>query len=825
MKKFLPHLIAFAAFLAITFAFFSPLFGGKELRQGDINNWKGMSKEIVDYKDKTGEWTYWTNSMFGGMPSYQISAGYPGNYIDSIDKVISLGLPSPASYLFLYMIGFYFLLIVLGVDKRISIIGAIAFAFSSYYLIFIEAGHNSKAHAIGYMAPVIAGIVMAYRGRILLGAAITGLMLALELNANHLQITYYLGMMSALLVLAFLYEAIRGKTIASFAKTTALLAVVAVLAVLPNITNLWATQEYGKYSTRGPSELTSDKENKTSGLDRDYITDWSYGIDETFTFLVPDFKGGASEAIATNNKDAVKAVDGQYREAVGSWEAYMGDQAFTSGPVYVGAIIVLLFVIGLFVVEGPLKWWLGASTLLSLLLGWGRNLMWFTNLFLDYVPGYDKFRAVTTILVLAEFTMPLLAILALDKMLREEGFFEKYKKKLYISFGIVAGITVLIWMSPTMFTNMTTEKDHTRLMQQLKGAENPNAIADAFLNDLAIAREHIVSSDAARSFLFILFAAALIWSFTRYRYTKEIFIYGLLALIAADEITVDRRYLGDEDFVKKSANVIPFPETVADQAIKVDPTKSYRVLNLAANTFNDASTSYYHQSIGGYHGAKLKRYKELIDYCITPEMSDMIGAFQKRDSSIEIAISSQPVLNMLNMKYIIYNSEAPPMVNRGALGNAWFVNGVQWVANADSEIATLRGFNPKAVAVVDNRFKDVIGNWNGPVDPASSIVLDEYKPNRLMYSSNSSSEQLAVFSEIYYDKGWNAYIDGQKTNYVRANYVLRAMKIPAGSHKIEWKFEPEVVVVGGKIAMAGSLLLILFVIGAIGMELKKAKTA
>ena len=823
MKKYVPHLIALATFLVITYAFFAPIFSGKELRQGDVNNWKGMSKEITDFKDKTGEWTYWTNSMFGGMPAYQIAAKYPGNFMEYIDDVVTLGLPHPADYLFLYMLGFYFLLVVLGVDKRVSIVGAIAFAFSSYYLIFIEAGHNSKAHAIGYMAPVIAGLILTYRGRLFLGAAITGLALALELYTNHLQITYYLGLISVLLVITFLVDAIKNKKLPYFIKSSILLGVVAGIAVLPNITNLMATQEYGKYSTRGPSELTSDKENKTTGLDRDYITDWSYGIDETFTFLVPEFKGGASEPISANHKDLVKNLDGQYKDAVGSWGSYVGEQAFTSGPVYVGAIIVFLFVLGLFVVEGQLKWWLAGSTLLSIFLGWGRNFMSFTNLFLDYVPGYDKFRAVTTILILAEFTIPLLAILAVDKLLKEEDFFAKYKKKIIASGAIVAALAAMIWMSPSTFTNLTNEKDERLVMQQVKGADNPKGIADAFIAELATAREKIISADAGRSLFFILIAFALVFTYAKYRYKKEILIYGLLVIIAIDMISVDRRYLSSDDFVKKSSNAIPFPETAADQFIKSDPAKSFRVLNLTADVFNDAGTSYYHQSIGGYHGAKLKRYKELIDYSLTPEMSAMISVLRNRDSLTEQVIYNQPVINMLNTKYFIINPEAPPLQNKGALGNAWFVGGVKWVANADSEIAALRNFDPKAVAIIDQRYKDALAGSALVNDLTSTITLDDYKPNHLTYTSQSAGDQLAVFSEIYYDKGWNAYIDGKLTPYVRANYVLRAMKIPSGNHKIEWKFEPEVIATGTKLSYAGSVLLFVFLGVSLFLEYRKTK--
>lgn len=824
MKKFLPHIIAIVAFLVITFIYFFPLLEGKELKQSDINNWKGMAQEIISTQEKTGDNVYWTNSMFGGMPGYQISAIYGANLVQYIDKAIMF-LPAPANLFFLYLLGFYFLLMTLKVDSRVAIIGSLAFAFSSYMVLFLVTGHNSKAHAIGYMAPVIAGIIMTYRGRMLLGAALTGLFLALELNANHLQITYYLMIVVVLLGLTELYSAFKEKRLGHFAKATALLGLMAVLAVATNITNLWATQEYGKYSTRGPSELTENQSNKTSGLDRDYITDWSYGIGESWTFLVPDFKGGASEGIAKNNKDVLKKVDDNFRQNIAQFSAYFGDQPFTGGPLYLGAIVCMLFVIGLFVVKGPMKWWLLISTVLFLMLGWGKNLMWFTNLFLDYVPGYDKFRAVTTTLIVLEFTVPFLAILAVDKMVKEPDFFSKYKKQINYSLIAVLGIIGLMCVAPGVFTSFYSPTEYDRVSASVKGQNISQDVLDGFFNNLSEARKQIVVSDAVRSFMFLLLAAALIWTYLRYRYSKDIFIYGLMFLVVFDLATVGKRYLMTEDFVKKSANAVPFPMSQADQIIKQDTMQSYRVLNLAADVFNDASTSYYHQSIGGYHGAKLKRYKELIDYSLTPELAALKGGMQKADSTFPVLLRSQPALNMLNTKYIIYNPDAAPLLNPGALGNAWFVQNLKEVANADSEIAAVSNFNPAATAVIDVRFKDQLNGFQSSADSSASIVLTKYSPEHLVYSSKSSSEQFAVFSEIYYDKGWNVYVDGKQMPYARVDYVLRGMRIPAGVHTVEWKFEPEVIRTGEKVALASSALLILLVGGLGWMEWKKSRGA
>lgn len=824
MKKYLPHLLAIGFFLLVVFVVFQPLFQGKELKQTDIDNWKGMSKEILDFKEKTGEQTYWTNSMFGGMPAYQISAVYAANLVQYVDKIILLGLPSPANLVFLFLIGFYFLLITLKVDQKLAILGAVAFAFSSYFFIVIEAGHNSKVHAIGYMAPVVAGVLMTFRGRLWLGAAITGLALALELNANHLQITYYLMLMLLFMGMAELYSAIKEKRVPYFLKAVGLMMVMAVFAVGANITNLWATQEYAKSSTRGPSELTSDKENKTSGLNRDYITDWSYGIGESFTLLVPGFKGGASEPIAKNHKDVLKNVDSNYRENIGGFGAYFGDQPFTNGPVYIGAIVVLLFIIGLFVVEGPIKWGILGATVLSLLLSWGRNFMGFTNFFLDNVPGYDKFRAVAMILVIAEFTLPLLAVLALNKMITESNFFAKYGKRFYYAAGLVLGLTLLITVSPGALTDFYTQDEYDQVAASVKQQNLGQEVLDNFMGNVAAAREAIVKQDAQRTLLFLLLACGLLWSFIRYRYDNRIFIFSLLFLILIDLGTVNARYLESSDFVRKSVNDEPFPITAADQALLQD-TSSYRVLNLAVNTFNDASTAYRHQSIGGYHGAKMKRYQELIENCISGEIATLRAAMQNSsDPSFMQTMTNQPVLNMLNAKYIVYNPDAPPFTNFGSLGNAWFVPDYKIVANSDEEIAAVKSFNPSALMLVDKRYQQQLNGYRFVADSTATILQRQYLPNHLTYEFNSSAERLVVFSEIYYDKGWNAYIDGKQVDHFRTNYVLRGMRVPAGKHTVEFKFEPEVINVGEKIAMASSALLLLMVVGVGFAEWKKSRS-
>jgi hypothetical protein len=823
LKPYLPHLIAIGVFLVITIIYFSPLFAGKMLKQSDIANWEGVTKSMQDFRDKYHEEPLWTNSMFGGMPAYQISTVYPANLVQYINKVIWLWLPSPANLLWNLMIGFYFLLIVLKIDQRIAILGAVGFSLSSYFLIYIETGHNTQAHAIAFMAPVIAGIIMTYRGRLLLGAAITGLMLALELYANHLQITYYLILMIVPLGVAELYRAYKDKKLPYFFKATGLLAAVALLAACTNITNLLATEEYGKYSTRGPSELTSDQENKTSGLDRDYVTGWSYGIGESFTLFIPNFKGGVSEPIAKSHKDALKDVDPNYKQNIAQFGSYYGDLPFTGGPSYVGAIICLLFIVGLFIIKSELKWWIVFCTALGLMLSWGKHFMGFTNFFLDHVPGYDKFRTVSMTLTIVEFMMPLLAVLALDKLVKETNWAKENIKKVYYGLGIVLGISLLILISPSTFTSFYTQEEYDQVLSSVKDQKVSQDVIDGFFTSLENARKSIMTADAMRTFMLVLIAAGLIYTFLRYRFRDGYIIWSLAALIFLDLWIVDKRYLAADDYTRKTTNYVAFPKTPADEMILAD-TNTYRVLNFAANTFNDASTSYYHQSVGGYHGAKLKRYKELIDLSLTPEMAAIRSGLQRKDSSVMTVLTSQPAINMLNTKYFIINPDGAPVQNTGALGNAWFVGEIKMVPNADAEIAAMNTFNPKTTAIVDERFKDQVSGFTPSPDPSASITLESFKLNDLVFKSNASSPQFAVFSEIYYDKGWNVYVDGQKADYLRANYVLRAMKVPAGNHTIEWKFEPEVYAKGERVSLISSSLLILLVIGASYFDWKKSKS-
>lgn len=835
-KKVLPHVIVIAIFFLLTVIYFKPVvLDGKVIKQGDIVNHKGMSKEASDFREQYKTEPLWTNSMFGGMPAYQINMILKGNYIRYVDNMLKLGLPHPVGHVFLLFLGFYILMLVLKIDPWLGLLGSIAFALSSYFLIVLEAGHNSKAHAVAYMAPVLAGIILTYRGRYLLGGAITALFLALDLYANHVQITYYLFLFLAVYIIAQLYQAVKEKTVLSFVKASVTFAVAAILALGSNANNLMTTAEYTKYTTRGKSELTFNKENKTSGLDKDYATQWSYGVGESWTLLIPDYKGGGSGAIGNTNKDALKNVDPNFKEYISQSDQYWGDQPFTSGPVYAGAIIIFLFVLGLFIVEGSFKWVILITTVFALMLSWGKNFMGLTELFLDYVPGYNKFRAVSMILVVVEFTLPLLAVLALDKLLKSKNTFDEtvkipfYSKPLtirnvfIISFVLTGGLALLFYIAPGTFTSFYKSGEVNNLREQITKSGNPQSVADTFLDNLEIARMAIFKSDAIRSFFLILLAAVVLWLYFKSKVEKVYILLTLSFFVLVDLWSVDRRYLNKENFTSKEQMNNPFTPTQADLKILEDKDPDYRVLNMAVSTFNDASTSYYHKSIGGYHGAKLKRYQELIDFHIDGNMQAISNTLRANpnDSSLRATLSQQAVLNMLNTRYVIYNGEAAPIRNRYALGNAWFINKINYVATADSEITALANFNPRTTAVINEKFKTDIGDFNHKYDSTAYIKMLSYKANELTYESNSAVEQLAVFSEIYYKDGWNAYVDGVLTNHVQANYVLRAMKLLAGKHTIVFKFEPSVYAKGEMISRISSGILLLSFAGVGFMSMKK----
>ncbi|MFH1005296.1 MAG: YfhO family protein [Bacteroidota bacterium] len=850
-KKWIPHLIAILIFFAVTLSYFHPIvFGNKEILQEDIMRFRSVSKEIVDYREKTGEETLWTNSMFCGMPAYQISVQYISNNLKYLNAVFSFGIPVPVRMVFFYFLGFYILMLVLKIDPWIGIICSLAFGLSSYFFIIIEAGHNSKSMAIAYMAPALAGFILTFRGKILAGGAMTAFFLTMEIYCNHPQITYYLGLLLVIYVIAEFTSAIKRKKIFDFLKQCAVLGIAGIIALGVNITSLWATADYSKYTIRGKTELTinpdgtSNKSDVTSsGLDKSYATAWSYGVGETMTMLIPDFKGGSSSPIG-NNKDAMKNIDPQMRESVAQMYQYFGDQPFTSGPVYIGAIIVFLFMLGIFlpisssssnIPEGKnvssfqgnenvsLKWTLIIGTIFSIWLSWGKNDPFgLTDFMLNYFPAYNKFRAVSMILVIAELTIPLLAALTLNNIICNQNFLKdkvllafKYvitkQKILFIAFGLTGGIALLCWLAPGIFTNFSTTGEYDEIFGQIKrsNASATDAQIKNYLDQIfpvvETVRESIVKADAIRSFFFILLAAVAIWFFLKKKINKKILLGFIAVLVMIDMTAIDKRYLNNESFVKKSDNKNPAAKmgrpNQADIEIMNDKDIYFRVWNTFSRPDQDAATSYFHKSISGYHGAKLKRYQDIIDFHINRR--------------------NMAVINMLNTKYIIVPGEKNEPVaypNKEANGNAWFVNEYRIVASPDSEIMALNHFDSKKTAIVDKRFENEFLGFKQKKDSLSTIKLTSYQPDKLTYQSTSSSEEIAVFSEIYYVSGWNAYIDGKLFPHFRVNYVLRAMRVPSGKHQIEFKFEPSLYATGEKISTASLIVLFLFCGGALFMN-------
>jgi len=783
------HLLIIIAFVAVSYIYFSPLLEGKVLSQMDDIHAKGMAKELVDYKAQTGEDSQWTNSMFSGMPAYQIKAGTQYNVFLYLVRALRLGLPySTVAVTFLYLLGFYVLFLSLKFDKWLAVAASVAFAFASYNFIIIAAGHITKTWAIGYMAPVIAGVIMLYNGKYLWGALLTVLALGMEIASNHVQITYYLALIVLIMSIVYFIDAILQKQIKEFSKSAAVLFVAAILAVLPNITQLWTTYEYGQESIRGASELTSKNDKKSSGLDKDYALAWSYGKWETLTLLIPDFQGGSSSVGFDKNSNTYEVLQGKVQnpEQIANSLAYWGDMPFTSGPVYFGAIVILLFVLSLFVLKGKNKWWLVAATVLSILLAWGKNLEWFTDFFFYYVPLYSKFRTVSMALVITNVTVVILAFMGIKAIYESKKTSRELSKYLYTATGIVGGICLIFMALPTMFFDFTSANF----------ADFPDWLQKAVVAD----RISLLQKDAFRSLIFVLLGSGLMWLLINKKLNKSYFTGILIALLLLDLWSVDKRYLNNDSFVSKRQAHF-FQPTNADKIILKDVDPHFRVFNITRNPFNDAYTSYYHKSIGGYHGAKLRRYQDLIEH--------------------HIAKNNMNVLNMLNAKYFITPNKktGEPVVEYNflqALGNSWFVNEYQIVSNADEELAALNTFNPAKTAIIDKRFTEVIKKLP-KLDffslDTGRIALTKYAPNRLEYNSKNQNTQLAVFSEIYYDKGWQAYIDDQPVEHIRVNYVLRALPIPKGQHKIVFEFKPRSYYVGNKVALGSSILVVLLILG------------
>ncbi len=816
----LPAFVAVISFIILSLIYMYPSLEGKRLQQTDMVQHRGMAKELDDFREKTGEETLWTNSIFGGMPAYLISTRFTANVTKHVHKILTLNNWRPVCFIFMYLFGFYIALLCFRVNKWLAIAGAVAYGFSTYFITFIGAGHISKVFAIGYMPPIIGGVHLTFRGKYWQGGVITGLFLALQLRINHVQITYYTLMIVVIYGVIELVYAIREKRLPQFIKQFSILFLFALLALGSNLANLWTTYEYGKFSIRGKSELTTDQDNRTTGLDRDYVTQYSYGIGETFILLIPNFKGGSSISELPQKSetfDLLKKIQGPAaaRKAIKSMPMYWGSQPFTSGPSYIGASVIFLFVLGLFLIKGRIRWWIIVTTILSIVLAWGDNFAVVTNFFLDYVPGYNKFRAVATTIIMAAFTIPLMGILAIDSILIKSFSKKELTKYITSSFYITGGICLFFILTAGALFDFSSTSDQRYLAQG----------ADEFVEALRSDRLMLLRQDAFRSIIFILLTAGILYLFVNQKISTKYFIPGLALVILIDIWAIDKRYLNNDDFVTKRQHRNTFTRSKADQYILQDTDPNYRVLNLSLSPFQDATTSYYHKSIGGYHGAKMRRYQELIDHEIQQEMQMIIAALRKGDFAlVDRVLQKTNTLNMLNTRYIIYNPEAPPIHNKYASGNAWFVNKIQWAENADREIEALNTLRPSSEAVVDKRFSETIHSASFSKDTTLTIQLEKYEPNNLVYSSSSDAEQAAIFSEIYYPKGWKATIDGEPAEIFRTNYILRGLIVPPGKHTIEFRFEPLSYYLGSKISLASSILLIIIFIGISYIEVRKLLT-
>jgi hypothetical protein len=797
IKRILPHLLILIGFIVISLAYFSPVLSGKQIFQSDIMQYIGMSKQQKDFKAETGEETYWTNSAFAGMPTYQLGAKYPHNYIKSLDLSLRF-LPRPADYLFLYFLGFYILLLVLKVDFKLAALGALAFGFSTYLIIILGVGHNSKAHAIAYMPLVLSGIILTFQQKYIAGFLLTSVAMGLEIVANHFQMTYYLLLLVIILGIAYLIDAYKKKLLPHYFKSVGILVGAVILAIALNATSVLATQEYVKESTRGKSELTINHDGSpkevTSGLDKEYITQFSYGYWETFNLFIPRFMGGGNgENVGKDSAtyDAFRKLGATTSQALQESKQapmYWGDQPIVEAPAYIGAVILFLFVFALFLVKGRLKWWLVGGTVFSLLLSYGKNLGFLTDFFIDYVPLYNKFRAVTSIQVLLELCVPVLAIFGLVRLFNN---FEKKEEKLnalkYASI-IAGGLSLVFLLFKSSLFDFVGVNDG--FYRQNYGHD----FVDALVED----RKTLLTQDSIRTLVLVLLSAAAIYMYLKDKLKEKWVVVAFGVLILFDLVGVARRYVNNDDFVSATLVNKPFEATPADKEILKDTTY-YRVFDLVGGA---AKPSYFHNSLNGYNAAELKRYREVFDFYV--------------------AKNNINVLNMLNAKYIIFENESGviPYFNDEANGNAWFVNELKGVTSANEEIKTLDSLDNKHKAVYNsNSYKNLPTHYQ--VDSLASIKLVDYKPNYLKYQSTNSNKGFAVFSEIYYKNGWKTTVDGKDATHLRVNYTLRGMELPAGTHTIEFKFDPDVVKTGSKIALASSVLFVLLLIGGLFYEFKR----
>ena len=824
LKKWLPDMLAVLLFAVLAFAYFFPAdIEGRILYRHDASAGRGAGQEGIEYMQKTGERSRWTNALFGGMPTYQMAPSYHStDKLSTMTKIYHLFLPENVWYVFAYLLGFYILLRAFDFRQHLAALGSIVWAFSTYFLIIIAAGHIWKVWALAYLPPLIAGLVLAYRGKYLWGFVLTAIFTAFEINANHVQMTYYYLFIILAMVIAWLVDAIRKHQLAAFGKATAVCIAGAAIGVCINLSNLYHTWQYGQESMRGKSELVKkNSANQTSsGLERDYITQWSYGIDETWTLLIPNTKGGASVPLS-ESKIAMEKADPTYESIYQQIGQYWGEQPGTSGPVYVGAFVMFLFVLGLLIVKGPMKWALLAVTILSILLSWGRNFMGFTDFFLDYVPMYAKFRTVASILVIAEFTIPLLAMMALKKLFDEPEGFSKYSKPIYISFGVTAGFCLLFALMPTTFFDGFVSSSEMRALSTL-----PQEHIQPLISNLVDMRTAVFTADCWRSFWIIVVGMVLLMAYKYRKLKAEYTIGAILVLCLIDLWQVNKRYLNDEMFVPQSEREAPQQMSQTDELILRDKALDYRVLNLASNTFNENETSYYHKSIGGYHAAKLRRYQEMIEQYISPEMQRLMNAVAEAggDMTQVKGDSICPVINMLNTRYFVFplqGGQTVPIQNPYALGNAWFVDKISYAKNANEEILKVGQIDLRHEAVADEKFQAQLGDAVAQ-DTTSTVDIKSYEPNQLTYEVNSGKGGVVVFSEVYYP-GWTATIDGEPAELGRVNYILRALNVKPGKHEVVLSFFPKSVDTTETIAYTAYAILILVLAGAAFMAYRRKK--
>lgn len=836
LKRFLPDLVVILGFIILSFAYFFPAdIEGRILFQHDTAAGVGVGQEAAEYRERTGEYTRWTNSLFGGMPTYQIAPSYPSTEpLQGLQKLYRLFLPTYVNLTFILLLGFYILLRAFGISPWLAGVGGVAWAFSSYFFILISAGHIWKFVTLAYIPPTLAGIVLAYRGRVLAGGILTAIFIAFQMLSNHVQMSYYFLFVILFMIGAFFEQARREKQLPRFFKASAVLFAAAIIGVATNLSNLYHTYSYSKETMRGKNELTAataSASNKQAGdgLTKEYITHWSYGVDETLTLLVPNFKGGASVPLAAN-ETAMKKANPMYTGLYSQLTQYFGTQPMTSGPVYVGAFVLFLFVLGCFIVKGPLKWALLGSTLFSIALSWGKNFMPLTELFIDYMPMYNKFRAVSSILVIAEFTIPLLAVFALKQLIETPRLLVEQKKPLLVSLALTAGVALLTALFPGFTGSEFIPAQEAQMLQRaVDGGMIPSEELNGILTNLQLVREELVTTDAWRSVIIIAIGVALLWLYAKGKLSGVVLTASIALLCVIDMWGINKRYLNDSQFVAASTRTDNFKLSAADTYILQDKSLNYRVLNFASDTFNENNTSYHHKSVGGYHPAKLQRYQDMIERHIAPEMrvaaQEVVAAEGRMDS---VNAEKFRILNMLNTKYFIFptaQGQTMPVLNPYAYGNAWFVEEVSYVADANEEMGALYTVSPLRTAVVDKRFKESLhGAEQAVKDSTSAIRLVSYEPNHLVYETANEHPGIAVFSEVYYPNGWYATIDGVPAEIARANYILRAIYIPAGKHTIEMRFDPQSLHITERIAYAALAFILLAVIVLVVRIRKRSTT-